>query len=144
MIALSLLSLCRVRARNAFLLFALAASSAFANHQEFDQCPDLHINGGESIAPDVTVRDTGQPVYDGMVLPTSTYLRFHMVGAAYGECDTYRPAIGGGCEPGSVDERKVASLPLDLFAKTTSLNGQYFLGQIVGKDPATGQTELIS
>jgi RHS repeat-associated protein len=142
MIALSLLSLCRVRARNAFLLFALAASSAFANHQEFDQCPDLHINGGESIAPDVTVRDTGQPVYDGMVLPTSTYLRFHMVGAAYGECDTYRPAIGGGCEPGSVDERKVASLPLDLFAKTTSLNGQYFLGQIVGKDPATGQTKL--
>jgi hypothetical protein len=138
--ALHLSRLCPVSGRYALLVFAIAAPSAFANHAESDGCPDIHVNGGESLSPDVTIRDTGQPVYDGMVVPTSTFLRFHMIGTAYGQCEIYKPAVGGGCYLSAVHQRLVAGLPLALFAKTTSLNGDYFLGQVAGKDPATGTT----
>lgn len=128
-----------VSAHYSLLLLTLGMSPALANHAD-DSCPDNHISSGTELVPEVTVKATGQPVYDGMILPTSTFLLVHMRGTAYGRCEIFTPQIGGGCGLLTTQERLVNNLRLNLTAETTTQNGDSFVGQVVGKDPVTGTT----
>lgn len=119
-------------------LSGAAVEPAYADHAD-DACPDTHINGGQSIEYEVTVRDTGQPVYDGMVLPTNTRLRIHGNATAYGHCEIYHPVIGGGCSQTSTENRYVAKIYTTFFAQAGVLNGFYSLGNIYAQN-ANGTT----
>lgn len=124
-----------------FIMFisGVAAAPSYAHHTEYDGCPDTHINSGESIEYEVTVRDTGQPVYDGMVLPTYTILRFHGRAAAYGQCEIYWPSANG-CYLGVTKYRYVGKINFKLFAEAGPLQGwQVNPGPVYALKP-NGQT----
>jgi hypothetical protein len=83
---------------------------AQADHTD-DACPDTHTNGGQDLTFDVSVQATGQPVFDGMVLPQFTQIRVHAIATALGRCDTYH-AFGQQCVAGSQYERTVFDIRL--------------------------------
>jgi hypothetical protein len=75
-------------------LFCLASLPAFANHSDTDGCPDIEINGGESLDVFISDYNTGEPLSDGAVVPPGTWIRFDSLATSYG---MNRPGFRGGC-----------------------------------------------
>lgn len=129
----------RLAALTAFLyMFAVGAN---ANHDD-PNCPDNHIADGESLDLEVTIRDTGQPVSDGMTVKTGTYLRWHMIATAYGRCETFF-SYGGQCNAGAVYQRTVNHISGNLNADTTSLDGNYSAFDVFGRN-SSGTTAFYN
>jgi RHS repeat-associated protein len=111
-----------------------------------ESCPLVPLGGGESIDYFITDRDTGKQVYDGMVVPTGSWLYLDSAATALGQCELLALHCEGlpptcWCILAATYERTVNHIGISLDAQTQGgLNGHYAVGNIVGKDPATGYT----
>ena len=112
---------------------SLHNSNALNNPQV---CSYDGTNGGESITGWITNNSTGAPVLNGGVVPRDTTLRLDAIDTANGQCTVQCDTITTNYE------RTVNKIIIGMYASTTgSLNGQYTVGQVFGKDPATGLTK---
>jgi hypothetical protein len=104
-------------------------------------CEHIPSVGPESLDFEVTVRDTGQPVYDGMVLPSVTFIRFQLIATAFGSCQAMASGPNG-CVAGTLYQRLVAKIAADVAIDSTAQQGTYSAFSVTGRDPDDGTTEF--
>jgi RHS repeat-associated protein len=102
-------------------------------------CPHTPNGGGESINAWITVKNTGAPVTNGMVVPAGTQLRLDAVAESQGSCIGRAPCGNEPCDckdSGFIYERTINHTDIWADISTaTSLNGSYMIGYVVGKHP---------
>lgn len=98
--------------------------------QAAESCSVPH-SGSESLDQDITIRDTGEAVRDGMVIQTGTYLRWHMRATADGYCEV---RSGATCDFNFNDYRGVSRINVDATIDTLSFKGSGLYFSIFGKD----------
>lgn len=107
---------------------------------EAQSCDNQPQGGGQSISADISYRDTGQPITGSGVVPAGTFVTINAVATAFGQCVGMvwdcgtSPCI---CrESGFIYERTVNHIGVYVDISTnTSLNGNYFIGNVYGKNP---------
>ena len=104
-------------------------------------CDNIPQGSGESLSADITVRNAGQPPLSNKgLISASTQIDINAFATALGQC----VGMGWDCqttpcvceETGFVYQRTVNHIQVYLDVSTnTSVNGTYFLGDILGKNP---------
>lgn len=109
-------------------------------------CPLVPLGGGESVGNIITDRDTGKLLHDGFVMPAGSWLYLDSVATAFGQCQQLAEYCEGlppkcWCILAATYERTVNHIGITLDAQTQgTTNGHYSVGNVFGKDPATGYT----
>jgi hypothetical protein len=75
--------------------------STSANHVDTDGCPDIEVNGGESLTPEVIDYYTGEFYPDGSIVPPRTRVHLHAVATAYGSCQLIHYSYPESCINGN-------------------------------------------
>jgi len=68
------------------LCLGLIAPAAQANHDDDSSCPDIEINGGESMEGWVHDKNSGVLLPSGSIVPAGTYVQVHVRATAFGSC----------------------------------------------------------
>lgn len=103
-------------------------------------CENVPQGSGESISASISIRNTGQPVGDNGLVPSSTWIDINALATAFGQCI----GMGWNCqqspcvcqETGTTYERTVNHIGVYVDISTSgSLNGTYFVGNVYGRNP---------
>lgn len=103
-----------------------------------DQFCNVPHPGTDDLEYDLTIRDTGIPVVNDMVIESGTYVRWHMRAASDGHCE-----VRGGpeCEFFFNDYRGVAHIIVDATIDSMSWKGSGRYIDLMGKDDGNPETD---
>jgi hypothetical protein len=130
------------------IVFCLLTISAIASYalttarsvEAQQSCENVPEGGGESISANISIRNSGQPVSNNGLVPSSTWIDINALATAFGQCIgmtwncQQSPCV---CqESGTIYERTVNHIGVYVDISTSgSLNGTYFVGNVYGRNP---------
>jgi YD repeat-containing protein len=113
--------------------------SAPVRVQDTDACPDIPVNGGESMSATIRVAATGSPVAHQALIPARTQLRLDALATAFGSCGIMAlncAPLPCQCQLMEVQPRTVNHINITADISTaTALNGSYVIGYVFGRNP---------